>query len=178
MKFKAKDGMEYTIRLPEMSDAKALTGYINTLIEERPVGLPYRKKYTLKSEKDWLKGLLKGIRKNETVYYLAEKEGKIVASADLRRIGDGLDSAHLRIFGVTVLNEYRNKGLGTQLTRMLIEWAKKKKIDFIELSVYEKNPDAKRLYERLGFKEVAVIPKRIKRGKKYMDDIIMHLYLK
>jgi GNAT superfamily N-acetyltransferase len=112
------------------------------------------------------------------VYYLAEKKGKIVASADLRKIGEGLDSVHFRVLGVIALDEYRNKGLGTKLIKLLIEWAKKKKIDFIELSVYEKNPDAKRLYERLGFKEVAVIPKRVKRGKEYIDDIIMHLYLK
>lgn len=61
--------------------------------------------------------------------------------------------AHQCEFGIIVSPEVRNQGVGTLLITELEKLAKGTfKIELIHLQVYENNP-AKRLYERLGYKE-------------------------
>lgn len=61
--------------------------------------------------------------------------------------------AHQCEFGIIVGPDFRAKGIGTQLIFNLIELAKERfKIELLHLQVYAANP-AKRLYERMGFKE-------------------------
>lgn len=61
--------------------------------------------------------------------------------------------AHQCEFGIIVAKEVRGKGIGALLIEHLERLAKETfKIELIHLQVYEKNP-AKRLYERLGYKE-------------------------
>ena len=49
--------------------------------------------------------------------------------------------------------DLRGKGIGTQLIRYVCD---NLSYEFCVLDVYSKNPNAKRLYERLGFKQVKV----------------------
>lgn len=61
--------------------------------------------------------------------------------------------AHQCEFGIIVSDEARNEGVGTLLIQSLEKLAKDTfHIELIHLQVYQDNP-AKRLYERLGYKE-------------------------
>jgi len=53
--------------------------------------------------------------------------------------------------GIAVSEDYRGKGVGTALFKALIEYAKNNHYQRIRLDVIDTNPDARRLYERLGF---------------------------
>lgn len=55
--------------------------------------------------------------------------------------------------GIAVSEDYRAKGVGTALFQALVEYAKSHDYKRIRLDVIDTNPDARRLYERLGFKE-------------------------
>ncbi|MCM3766878.1 GNAT family N-acetyltransferase [Neobacillus niacini] len=55
-----------------------------------------------------------------------------------------------------VLNEARGHGIGKKLIDSLIDWFKNEEIHRIKLHAYSWNNNAKKLYERLGFKEYAV----------------------
>jgi ribosomal protein S18 acetylase RimI-like enzyme len=53
---------------------------------------------------------------------------------------------------IAVTREFQNKGIGKLLLKRMEEWAYEKKIDQIELNVYEFNYNVIRLYESLGFR--------------------------
>ena len=55
---------------------------------------------------------------------------------------------------ISVSKEFRGQGIGSQLLSALPKLAEKKGRNIIGLSVDEKNPKAKKLYERHGFKVV------------------------
>ena len=50
---------------------------------------------------------------------------------------------------VVVDNSERGKGVGTKLTRKLLEEAKKAGVNFVDVNT--RRPDAKAFYEKLGF---------------------------
>lgn len=80
---------------------------------------------------------------------------------------------HTCLFSIIVKEEMRGKGVGKQLVERLILHAKVKfNIEILHLEVYEGNP-AKRLYERMGFKEFGRQARFIKEEGKYIPKIFM-----
>lgn len=57
------------------------------------------------------------------------------------------------LMDIVVEPEYRNKGVGTKLLREIKEWARLRDLAFVQLNVLAENGDAKRLYERNGFRD-------------------------
>lgn len=51
-----------------------------------------------------------------------------------------------------VEKKFRNKGLATKLLKYALAWIKDKKCQFVEVSVIVANTEAKKLYEKIGFK--------------------------
>jgi len=56
--------------------------------------------------------------------------------------------------GIAVKEGYRGKGIGKQLFSELELFARDKKMSSIKLDVIDENPDAKRLYENIGFEPI------------------------
>jgi RimJ/RimL family protein N-acetyltransferase len=110
-------------------------------------------------------------------YLVARVEGKVVGGASIHPKSD--KHAHIASYGVFIHKDYRNLGLGTALTKELIEIAKKMELEILQLSVYSTNKRAINVYQKCGFKEAG----RLKNGIKfsdgtYSDEIIMELHLK
>jgi len=82
-------------------------------------------------------GLMKGHRA-AAVFSLYERRAK---------------SGELLMDGIVVDPRYRGKGVGTQLFANLIEFGKAESYSTIRLDVIDTNPEARKLYERLGFRE-------------------------
>jgi ribosomal protein S18 acetylase RimI-like enzyme len=57
--------------------------------------------------------------------------------------------------GVAVFPHYWNGGIGTQLMALAEEQAREKGLTKLSLIVFEQNEGAKRLYDRLGYREIA-----------------------
>jgi hypothetical protein len=69
-------------------------------------------------------------------------------------------------------------GLGKALAKLLIRIAKRdKRIKIISLGVFATNEKAINLYKKLGFRRVAVLPKRFKYKGRCIDEIRMDLEL-
>jgi ribosomal protein S18 acetylase RimI-like enzyme len=65
------------------------------------------------------------------------------------------------VCGVAVFPEYRNRGIGTQLMALAETHAIAKGFSKLSLIVFEQNQGAKRLYDRLGYREIhreAIVP--------------------
>ena len=58
---------------------------------------------------------------------------------------------HSGNFGMSVAKSWRRRGVGTRLIEELFRWARSQGVRRIELDVFENNPGAVRLYEKLGF---------------------------
>jgi ribosomal protein S18 acetylase RimI-like enzyme len=83
---------------------------------------------------------------------------------------------------VWVVPDRRGQGIGSELTRAAERLAAARGHERISLSVsLEKNPGARRLYERLGYRDAGIEPERIAgtirlRGKPFaVDDTLLHL---
>lgn len=87
---------------------------------------------------------------------LAEVDGKIAAVAFIVIYERPINPSYMAsgitavIYNVLTYPKYRRQGIATKLLSLLIEEAKKLKVDFIELSA---SAMGKPVYEKLGFKE-------------------------
>ena len=84
-------------------------------------------------------------------YYLAaEAEGELIAYAGIFYVADVAD-----VHTITVVEKYRRKGVGRELLKRLIDWARVKKADAIMLEMRLGNDQARPLYEHYGFVEIS-----------------------
>jgi len=83
-------------------------------------------------------------------FFVLENADRFLAFSMLRDQAEGYDIPN---FGIFVDWEYRNYGLGRQLSEWTFRWADQLGMPEIRLSVYEENKQAVSLYQRLGFHE-------------------------
>lgn len=163
---------EVAFRYLKRSDLKGALEYINSLVKEKAfVGM--QTEQTLAQERKWLSGSLKKMKEGRGVTIIVEVNGKFSGSAGVER--KPLDaSSHVCSIGVGIHQDSRGKGIGTELMKTIIQQGR----DVLgckvaELSVYEPNSVAKKLYEKSGFKVTGKIPKGCHYYGKYFDEIIM-----
>ncbi|HDX9590997.1 TPA: GNAT family N-acetyltransferase [Bacillus pseudomycoides] len=113
------------------------------------------------------------------VTFVAEDGGRIVGFLvftrnSMKRLN------HTGLFGMGILEDYRNQGVGTKLLSQLIGWAKTQEgIEKICLGVFSTNERAIKVYEKFGFKEEGREKRQIKfEDGRYADNVLMALYLK
>lgn len=78
-------------------------------------------------------------------------------------------------FGISVLQTHRSTGIGSALIERLLEWSLSKGVQRVELKVFANNPDAIRLYQRLGFREEGRKTRAVYVEPDYVDLIEMVL---
>ena len=168
--FIAKDGREVLLRPPRWEDLDDLLAFINSLVEEGAEILR-SKKVTRDEEADWLGRKLADMEKGNLFWLVAEVDGTVIASSELKT-GTGY-SRHVGEIGVGVKRGYRDIGVGTELLNRLISHAKTISLELLTLTVSSSNTRAIHVYGRVGFEETGRIPRsRFKNGI-YRDDIIM-----
>jgi RimJ/RimL family protein N-acetyltransferase len=175
LKFVAKDGSEFILREPKMSDAKACLEYINELVTE---GAPIiiNKTTTLKEERKWLRRQIDDIKKGLNITLVAEKDGEIVSICQLWRRTYRM--SHVADFGVGVKRKYRRMGIAEVISREVLRRGEEKGIEIVRSWVFEDNEPSKALLKKLGFVRDAILKDEIKDGIDYKDAFLMSLYLK
>lgn len=156
----------------DLRKAKLFQEYINLLVEE-PAMLLLNKKQTLQNEKDFIKKTLLSQKNKSSVCIIAEHNGKIVGLTDVKL--KPMAKNHIGLFGISVRREYRGIGLGKYLMQEVLKLAKKELpgLKIFELEVYEINKPARALYKKLGFKDVAKIPRAILHKGKLEAEYLM-----
>jgi RimJ/RimL family protein N-acetyltransferase len=80
--------------------------------------------------------------------------------------------------GISVDQEYRNRGIGRKMMEYLLDWAKNnKEIKRIELLVFETNENAIELYTKMGFEIEGRKRKAVYKDGQYIDELVMGLLL-
>ena len=85
-----------------------------------------------------------------------------------------LKTRHRASVAIGLLKEYWGLGIGTALFKEMITMAREKGLDHLELDYVEGNERGRRLYEKMGFYQVAEIPDayRLKDGS-FRKSILM-----
>jgi RimJ/RimL family protein N-acetyltransferase len=131
---------------------------------------------TIGHEAEWFSGLWRRIDEGASFAAVAEEEGKAVGLCHVDR-HDGPESTHIGVLGIMVDRPWRNRGLGRQLVRYVIDRSRSR-FELIELSVFVSNEPARALYRSLGFRPWGVEPRGLLRGGRYTDIEHMTLDLK
>ena len=122
--------------------------------------LPY---VSLDKRKDWLSNM-----SPDEYMLVAEVDGKVVGSIGIRGGKDRL--AHVAGLGMSVRDDYQNRGIGTALMRAILDmtdnWLN---IRRVELDVYTDNLRAVHLYKKLGFEIEGVREILPSRDGEYVD---------
>lgn len=114
---------------------------------------------------------------NWEIAWVAEVDGKIAGHLNLRC--GGIPAAiHRMRLGMGIETPYRSQGIGKELLRSAIEWAKaQENIFWIDLSVFSHNVAAIKLYESMGFKKTYEIEDALRIDDEIITDIQMVLKL-
>ncbi|MBA2369932.1 MAG: GNAT family N-acetyltransferase [Candidatus Protochlamydia sp.] len=168
--------MKTAIRKAKIEDAHAIVTAVKEIAEtpgyfcSQPSELNERNVIkTIKSLSESEKG----------IYLVAERNGTIVGHAFLERLH--LNSiCHVAQLSIGVHQGWQEKGIGTDLMKELIAWAKQSAtIEKIELNVRASNSRAITLYKKMGFIEEGRLKNRIKVSQNhYIDDVLMALNVK
>ncbi len=95
----------------------------------------------------WTMGQIKEEVAGKSRYYLvAEKGGQVIGYAGALKRGDSTD-----VMTLTVASTFRRQGIGRELLRRLIDWARTQKTPSMMLEVRAGNDEAIPLYESFGF---------------------------
>ncbi|MBK1813224.1 GNAT family N-acetyltransferase [Clostridium sp. YIM B02505] len=154
------------IRKAQRKDASEIILLVKHVMSEAPFfpRTPDEFDFTTEQEEEYID--------NIALFLVAEIDGKIVGSATLDRSNLSMLS-HTADFGITILKEFSGQGIGSLLLEKVIDWVELKKVEKINLEVFEDNLPAISLYKKFGFIEEGRRRKAIKAGEAYRDVILM-----
>ncbi len=162
---------QVVFRLPKPGDARGCLRHINRLVVDRTL-IGRQKRVTMTEERKWLRGVLRRMRKGETIPVLVVLDGEIAGSAS---VGPGGMQSNRHVGGVGIgLSRGRGLGIGTRLMRLIEKLARGHlKVKMLRLSVAERNRPARKLYRKVGYRQVGRIPRGFSHYGKLMDEIFM-----
>lgn len=177
-KVKLKDGRNCLIRNADDKDALAMLNMYVQTHNETCFLLAYGDERTFTEEQE--AGFLKIMAESDRdVQLMAFVDGEPSGCASLTSLGNKIKIRHRSELGMSILKEYWNLGIGSQLMKAIIECALKAGIEQIELEVVSDNTSAVVLYKKFGFKECGRNPKGFKkRTGEYQELISMRKELK
>jgi len=167
-----KDGRRAILRAPEAADAAELIEFLRQATGETDYLLrkPAECDMTLAQETAFIEGL----NASETdMMILCEVDGRIAGNCQVSR-KKRLKSRHRGEIAIALLQEFWGLGIGTALMQAMIDQADDWGLMQLELEFIEGNARARALYEKMGFRIVALRPDAIKLASgKLLHEYIM-----
>lgn len=172
-----RDGRQVVLRSPGPDDAQAMLDYLRQVNGETHFLTRYPEEVTMTVEKE--AEFLRRQLGHPLNAQLAAFDGeRVVAMCGIVQEGDKVKVRHRSTLGITILREFWGCRLGTQLMERCIDAARKAGFEQVELGVYSDNDRARRLYEKLGFRQTGSLPRAFKlKDGTYRDEILMTLFL-
>lgn len=166
-------GKSLLIRYLDKGDTQILLDYINTLSKEQTFVRFQGEQLTLEEEQKFVDKNLKGIEEETTVQLLTFSDGKLIGVSGVYML-DKVER-HIGTFGISLAVEFRSEGIGKILMEKVLEEAKNLKgIKIITLTMFGTNEIAKKLYEKMGFREYGRLPKGITYKGNFVDYVYMY----
>ena len=96
---------------------------------------------------------LQRILKNENIGFFVAKDDEKIIGMGILALVPVVSGLGARIEDVVIDENYRGKGLGKQLMQKIIEEARKKNVEYVELTSRPSRVVANKLYPALGFRK-------------------------
>jgi L-amino acid N-acyltransferase YncA len=174
------DGREAILDWARKKDLPEILEVVNDVIREGKY-LFWTEPYTSKGQLVWFKKNTKtGILKQD-FFLIARVDGKVIGGAIVQPHpqAQSTNRAHLALYDIFISKNFRNLGLGTLLTKELVEIAKQHGVEVLQLSVYASNERAFHVYQKCGFKQAGRLTRGIKFSDgTYTDEILMEYLFK
>ncbi|MGA2199280.1 MAG: GNAT family N-acetyltransferase [Nitrososphaerales archaeon] len=174
------DGRHVLLRPLKWDDLDGSLGFINNLVDERAEDpdfpLLVDRKLTMEQEAEWFAQRFRSIEKGDVIEVVAEHDGKIVGTCDVIR-GTFSDTRHHGTLAIFVAKGWRDVGIGKAMISEILDQCRKDGLMTIELEALHTNGRAVDLYEKMGFREVGRIPKKVYRDGRFYDKLVMAIVL-
>jgi RimJ/RimL family protein N-acetyltransferase len=159
------------IRAHRPGDAPECLRHINRMVAQRTC-INMQKRLTLAAERAWLRASIARNRSGPGCGLLVVVDGEIVGGAGITP-GPMEGNRHVATLGIG-FHKCRGMGIGTRVMKLLERLARERLgVTLLRLSVFSGNAGARRLYRRLGFRQVGRVPRGVRHYGKHMDEIIM-----
>ena len=169
--------MGVVIREAQPSDAAQIIAYMNRLSEEPNSNIEISPGEFTRTVEEEAGFLAEFAQPKNSIFLVAEAEGQIVGMLNCKG-SNRVAIRHAVALGMSVDQDWRRQGIGSQLMAQAIAWAKSTGIiSRIELAVFERNEKAIRLYQKFGFEIEGKRRKAVFRDGEYLDGLIMALLL-
>ena len=155
------DGRQVFLRFPDPErHAATLINFLKTVCDETDFlsQAPDEVTFTEEEEKEFLKKINADPK---SLMILAEVNGELAGNCSLT-IGEKRRNAHRATMGIALYEKYWGLGIGKLLVQAVIDTARQKGIDYLELEVVADNARAIDLYERMGFETIGCLPDAIR----------------
>ena len=150
MHFKLKDSRDAIIRSPRAEDVEGILAYLIKSAGETDFLLRYPEEWEqLTYEKE--KELIEGWEKSDCQTMLTCEVDGVIVGTCMVSWNKGIKIGHEARVAIGLLKEYWNLGIGTKFFE-----------EMMELEFIEGNTRARALYEKIGFKIVAMRPRAIR----------------
>lgn len=149
MKHRLKNDLEVQVRDVLLSDAEMLIDYMRKVISETANLMRESDEFklTVEQEESFIKRVINS--ENEAMVLVFHND-LLISTAGIH--GSGLRRVKHKVeFGISVLKDYHNIGVGTIVMEHVIKKAKELNKKKIELEVRNDNLGAIHLYEKFGF---------------------------
>jgi RimJ/RimL family protein N-acetyltransferase len=168
----------YTIRRATADDAADILAHLEIVRAEPGIHLitqPGESTFTVEDEQRFITAINNS---DNSIFLIAlDSENTIIGEAHFRG-GERRLVRHTATLGISVLREWRGKGVGTALLAHAIEWARATDVlKRLELHVYAENTHAIHVYEKLGFEVEGRLRRGIFREGRFYDELVMGLLL-
>lgn len=177
-----RDGRKVVLRSLRETDLPELTKFANRIVDDktkdRELGIvSLDERVTREGEREFLERTLAGIQSGDVVSVAAFDGKKMVGNCDVVR-RKPRDVRHTGLLGIVIQAGYRGQGLGELMVRAALDESLKLGMSLVELAVFATNGRARDLYRRLGFVEAGVVPGKILRDGRPIDEVLMYADLK
>lgn len=173
-----KNGVEAILKTPEISDGERMLDLIRTASGETEFLARYYEDWaeaTVDGEEKWIQNNRESENDLVITCFI---DGEAAGCCELS-FSVGSKNFHRAGIGISVRKKYWNIGIGTAFFNEIINAANTHTgTEILELEYVEGNERAKALYEKFGFKAVAVKPNAYKlKDGRYQNLVYMQKYL-
>ena len=172
-----KNGQKIILKSATAADAEGICEHRYRTSGETHFMARYPEEGRLNTEK--MQEGLKSLEEDSQAFLVtAYLNGKIIGDAGVTKLRELMKYRHRAYFGMSILAEYCELGLGSAMMETAIMQAKENGFEQIELGVFEDNKKARHLYEKFGFEKYGIHPRAFKlKDGTYRDEIIMVRFL-
>ena len=167
-----KDGRTAVLRPPCADDAAEMIACMRDTAGETDflLGYPEERNIPLEKEAAFLAAMAEG---TNTMMIMCEVDGYLAGNCHLA-FNTKIKKRHRASVAIALRKAYWGLGIGTRMFSMMVEAAQTRPgIRLLELEVIEGNSRARALYEKFGFRIVALHPNAIL----LKDGTVLHEYL-